>query len=252
MMEESLAPAAETVTEVLDLSAKQLSQEQLIALLGAAKKVSERDWLLMLVTFWHGLSASEAVSLTPENFADGRLIVQRLQQGFASRLKGSRRTVQPLVEHKVELLNERAAVKSWLAAHADERRLFPISRIQFYRRVRHYGRAAGLPRHLCHPHVLKRLIAPAVRVSRLAMRSIREEPHRKHGPEKSPFRETKAFQIGEEIGLLVAAGMPRSKARKTVADKYGFVYDTVRRYDQEFLRHRASEGPTENGVRQPD
>lgn len=140
-----------------------LSREQLLGLLAQAKAARERDWVLFLVAFWHGLRASEAVALTPENFVDGYLSVQRL--------KGSLRTVQPLVEDESELLNERAAVEAWLARHktlcpdAARRRLFPISRVQFYRLMRRYGRLAGLPQHLCHPHVLKHSIA---------MQSIRE------------------------------------------------------------------------------
>jgi len=141
-----------------------LSREQLLAVLGHAKAARERDWVLLLVSFWHGLRASEAIGLTPEHFTDGYLAVQRL--------KGSLRTVQPLVSDENELLNEREAVEAWLARHETAhggagraKRLFPISRVQFYRLMRRYGRLAGLPQHLCHPHVLKHSIA---------MQSIRE------------------------------------------------------------------------------
>jgi len=135
-----------------------LTREQLLALLAEAKAVREQDWVLFLVSFWHGLRASEAVSLTPENFTDGFLVVQRL--------KGSLRTIQPLVRHRNKLLDERAAVGQWLKRHwgrygksGRRRRLFPLTRIQFWRLARRYGRLAGLPQHLCHPHVLKHSIA---------------------------------------------------------------------------------------------
>jgi integrase len=141
-----------------------LSREQLVAVLREAKAARERDWVLLLVAFWHGLRASEAINLTPEHFADGFLTVQRL--------KGSMRTTQPLVEDENELLNERAAIETWLISHKTEnggdgrgKKLFPVSRFHFYRLMRRYGRAAGLPQHLCHPHVLKHSIA---------MQSIRE------------------------------------------------------------------------------
>jgi integrase len=141
-----------------------LTREQLVAVLREAKAARERDWVLLLVAFWHGLRASEAISLTPEHFADGYLSVQRL--------KGSMRTTQPLVEDENELLNERAAIEAWLSRHKTAnagngrgKRLFPVSRFHFYRLMRRYGRAAGLPQHLCHPHVLKHSIA---------MQSIRE------------------------------------------------------------------------------
>lgn len=135
-----------------------LTREQLVGLLGRAREKSARDWTLILVSFWHGLRASEAVSLTPRNFRDGFIEV--------ARLKGSMRTVQPLVENPNPLLDERAAVDGWLARHkalhagnGDGSRLFPISRSQFHRVMRTHGAAAGLPRHLLHPHVLKHSIA---------------------------------------------------------------------------------------------
>jgi len=135
-----------------------LTREQTISLLTCARAGRERDWILFLVSFWHGLRASEAVNLTPENFSDGYLNIQRL--------KGSLRTVQPLVGHELEILNEREAVESWLnghkAAHAGDgrlKRLFPVSRVQFFRLMRRYAAQAGLPRHLAHPHVLKHSIA---------------------------------------------------------------------------------------------
>lgn len=134
------------------------TRDGLLMLLAQAKAARERDWVLRLVSFWHGLRASEAIGLTPENFADGHLAVQRIG--------GSLPTVQPLASDPDELLNERAAVESWLERHRNahagdghSRRLFPISRIQFFRLMRHYGRAAGLPEGLCHPHVLRRSIA---------------------------------------------------------------------------------------------
>jgi integrase len=142
-----------------------LTREQLRGVLEQAKAARERDWVLLLVAFWHGLRASEAVNLTPEHFADGFLTVQRL--------KGSLKTVQPLVDDPDPLLNERAALETWLAKHSSrlahesngsglphqQKRLFPISRFAFYRLMRFYGRKAGLPKHLCHPHVLKHSIA---------------------------------------------------------------------------------------------
>jgi hypothetical protein len=54
------------------------------------------------------------------------------------------------------------------------------------------------------------------------------------------FPHTKAFQIGEEVGQLVAAGTSRTDGRKQIARKYGFEFDTVRRYDQRYLRQLTS------------
>lgn len=131
-----------------------LSIGQLREVLALAKAVSRRDWILLLITFWHGLRASEAISLTPQHFEDGFLTIQRL--------KGSLRTRQPLIRHDDPLLDERAAIENYLGQPGGRKgRLFPISRFRFYRLVRFYGSWAGLPRHLCHPHVLKHSIAIA-------------------------------------------------------------------------------------------
>jgi integrase len=141
---------------------KHLDRGQLVELLRQARARRERDWVLFLVSFWHGLRASEAVNLTPANFS----VTSTGTFLDVQRLKGSKRTVQRLFEDPDELLNERAAVEAWLGQHsarysaaARSQRLFQISRVQFYRLMRRYGRAAGLPDHLCHPHVLKHSIA---------------------------------------------------------------------------------------------
>ena len=68
------------------------TREQTIQLLARAKASRERDWVLFLVAFCHGLRASEAINLTPANFSDGYLGIKRL--------KGSKKTVQPLREER--------------------------------------------------------------------------------------------------------------------------------------------------------
>lgn len=180
-----------------------LTREQVIAVLSQAKAKRERDWVLLLVAFWHGLRASEAVSLTPEHFVDGYLTVQRL--------KGSMRTTQPLVEDDNELLNERAAIQAHITRHRElhggegrGQRLFPITRFQFYRLMRRYGRLAGLPQHLCHPHVLKHSIA---------MQSIREagiENVRQYLGHRSISSTGEYLKVGDaEASLAVVKGSKR-------------------------------------------
>lgn len=129
-----------------------LSQQQLLGLLAQAKATSVRDWILFLVSYWHGLRASEAVNLTAANFADGYLTIQRL--------KGSLRTRQPLVDHQNSLLNERTGMESWLSRRSTmPGPLFHTDRFGFYYLVRKHGASVGLPRHLCHPHIFKHSIA---------------------------------------------------------------------------------------------
>ncbi len=75
------------------------------------------------------------------------------------RLKGSLITTQPLIEHADPLLNEKAALQSFTAGMAAGQRIFPISRVQFFRIFRKLAAAAGLPEHKRHPHLLKHSIA---------------------------------------------------------------------------------------------
>jgi integrase/recombinase XerD len=130
------------------------TQDELLRLLAAAKAVRERDWLMILVAFWHGLRASEVTGLTPDNVRDGRLRVKRL--------KGRKKpitTTHPLVRHPEPLLDERDALIDFAAKSTPRRPIFGVRRKQFYNLVRKYGAIAGLPRDKCHPHALKHSIA---------------------------------------------------------------------------------------------
>jgi integrase len=127
-----------------------LSNEELLAVLRHARAKSERDWLMILVGYWHGLRASEVVGLTPDNFHDGKITVQRL--------KGSRKTTHPLREHADPLLNERQALFDLVAKLLPNQKLFPIGRVQFFRLFRKHATAAGVEKHKRHPHVLKHTI----------------------------------------------------------------------------------------------
>ena len=130
-----------------------LSREQLLGLLGEARKRSERDWLMFLVCYLHGLRISEALDLTPRDVRDGFITVQRL--------KGSLRTTQPLVAHENELLNEKLSLMNLCSMRRPDEPLFRFSctgtsrRVQAWRLIRRYGALAGIPEHLLHPHVLK-------------------------------------------------------------------------------------------------
>jgi integrase len=121
-----------------------LSKEQLAALVEAAGQSKNgnqlRDKLMILVTTCHGLRASEVISLTTASIVDGHLKVHRL--------KGSDTTVQPILPCEIELL-------AYAASLPDGARLFPVCRQTFYDIIQKYGKAAGVPSHLCHPHALK-------------------------------------------------------------------------------------------------
>jgi integrase len=130
---------------------KSLSKPELRAILVAAKAHRERDWLMVLVTFWHGLRASEVVGLTANSIQDGYLTVKRL--------KGSLKTVQPLISHEDPLFDEKSALFEYTRGMASVQKIFPIGRVQFWRVVAKHAAAAGLPKHKRFPHMLKHTIA---------------------------------------------------------------------------------------------
>lgn len=115
---------------------KSFTRIQLDTFLAVARKHSERDYLMFLVTFNHGLRVSETLALSRTNLVDGHLVVQRL--------KRSRKTTQPL------LANE----KSILDLQGDGL-FFPMTRMTFHRRMKQYGAEAGIPEFQCHAHALK-------------------------------------------------------------------------------------------------
>ena len=128
-----------------------LSKDQIHALLTHAKASRDRDWLMILVGFWHGLRASEVVAITAGSIVDAHLTVVRL--------KGSNKTVQPLVEHADPLLDEANGLFEYASEMHSNQKLFPISRVQFYRLFHRYALAAGIAKRNAHPHILKHSIA---------------------------------------------------------------------------------------------
>ena len=125
---------------------KSLSKEQLASLLAVARAHSERDYLMILVAYNHGLRASEVVTLTSASICDGFITVKRL--------KGSRSTTHRLFDSEASALTTLAAEK----AGANEP-LFNICRQHFWYLVQKHGKVAGIPKHLCHPHIAKHSIA---------------------------------------------------------------------------------------------
>jgi len=127
------------------------SRDEILALLRAARQVDERDWLMILVTFLHGLRVSETLGLKRDSVQGDILIV--------GRLKGSIRTKQPLLNHPDPLLSERQAMFELARKSNRNQKLFPMSRKTFWRRMQEYAAAAGLPKAKAHPHALKHSIA---------------------------------------------------------------------------------------------
>jgi type 1 fimbriae regulatory protein FimE len=130
---------------------KYLTREQVLDLLKAARQESERDFLMILLAYRHGLRASEVCGLTTRHFADGYITVRRL--------KGSLKTTHPLFSSDNPLLDEKAAVTEWLKTVPKGGQLFGITRQHFHRLFQAYCKAAGIPKPLAHPHVAKHSIA---------------------------------------------------------------------------------------------
>ncbi len=157
-----------------------LTQEELKAVL--AKVRDPLDKLMVLVTYWHGLRASETVHLTGAN----------IQGGFVSvkRLKGSYKTDQPYLEHADPELDESAALQAVAGLVKAREYLFPsrfclhcrkiksqhkadgtcrksktsftvthVGRHAFHQMFKRAAAKAGLPPHKRHPHILKHTCA---------------------------------------------------------------------------------------------
>jgi|SRR5579862_399680 len=125
-----------------------LEKHELLAVLKLAREHSELDWLLFTFQYIHALRISEALALTPENFDGGFVSVQRL--------KGSLKTVQPLVTHDEPLLSERPTIEALVATLRPGQRLFgTLTKQNANYRFGKYSRLAGLPKHKQHTHCLR-------------------------------------------------------------------------------------------------
>ncbi len=134
--------------------------EELLTVLRVARERRTRDWCMLLVAYRHGLRTTEVCGLKLSDLKDGVLSVQRL--------KGSRKTAQPLYPHGGEpLLDEVKALREWLRVRRDDGSgaLFTsqkggtLGRCQFFRIFQSLAKAAGLSADKRHPRVLKYSLA---------------------------------------------------------------------------------------------
>jgi integrase len=130
---------------------KSLSKAQLLMLLAAAKAHRERDWLLLLVCFWHGLRVSELVAFEKDAIAGGYLTIQRPD--------GSNRTRHMLVEHPEPLLDEKDTLVEF-AGQADLGvPVFNVCRRRVDQLMKRYCAEVGIPAHLAHAQTLRHTVA---------------------------------------------------------------------------------------------
>lgn len=170
---------------------KHFSESQLNQLLTVAKEHSERDYLMFLLAYNHGLRASEVVGpkgLRASNIQDGHIVVKRL--------KGSNKTIHPL------LLSERELVEQYILGRD---RLFPISRVQFWRLVKKYGKLAGIPAFLAHPHAFKHSIAHHT-IHRAGVHSVKTYLGHKSLASTGRYLELDDQQASEAVAVALGVG----------------------------------------------
>jgi integrase len=121
------------------------------------RKIKKRTKLVYQV---HVKEAILVDGLRPENFRRGYIYLDRLKGSDPVRDELSR---DPWLAPD---LIEKPIVEEFLRAHTAAHGgngagllLFPINRKTYWQRMQKYGLAAGIPEHLCHPHVLKHSVA---------------------------------------------------------------------------------------------
>jgi len=108
---------------------KYWTPEELLNVLAAARKVSARNHLIVLLAYKHGLRASEVARLRVKDVANGRL--------DCARLKGSLHTNRPLESNDNVLLDEKRALIAYLSERpTDESPFLFISRVSAMARQR--------------------------------------------------------------------------------------------------------------------
>lgn len=135
-----------------------LTKGELLAVLTHARKTNVRDWALLVITYAHGLRASEVANLKTSDLRDGVLHVKRC--------KGSRSSEQPIsVQRGTPVVSESAALKRWLDVrpqYPGDNSLFPsqkgvggLCREHVTRIFRRHAEAVGLDESKRFIHILK-------------------------------------------------------------------------------------------------
>jgi type 1 fimbriae regulatory protein FimB len=139
-----------------------LSPDELLRVLRVAKQDSIRNWCMILMSYRHGLRASEVCTLRRGD------VDLKASSIMVHRLKGSLKTQQPLYPHKGQpLLDEVKALKLYLAERSESGSdaLFVsakgshLDRSAWNRIFKSIAEQAGLPPEKRHCHVLKHSLA---------------------------------------------------------------------------------------------
>ena len=169
-----------------------LTTTEILAVLRIAKARSARDHAAILMTYRHGMRASEVCGL---KLAD---LDMKNRQVEIKRVKGSLRTVQPLAEHAGNnraLFDEVRVLKAYLAERKEDGSGFlflsqkgsALTTTQFYRIFRNIALAAGIAPEKAHPHSLKHSRCTNLIASGVNLMEVRQlvghEVHRLNGAE---------------------------------------------------------------------
>jgi type 1 fimbriae regulatory protein FimB len=148
--------SADELLKVLRVARDKSPRERVV------KKHSLRDWCMILLSYRHGLRASEVCGLRLRD------VDMKASSITVARLKGSLKTQQPLYPHKGQpLLDEVKALKAYLAVRPQtgSDALFVsgkgshIDRSAWNRIFKAIAEEAELPPEKCHCHVLKHSLA---------------------------------------------------------------------------------------------
>ena len=173
-----------------------LSKPELLSLLAAARAHKERDFLMILVAYYHGLRASEVIAIKKHDIKNDGLDVQRL--------KGSEHTEQKLFVHENPLLNERQALIDFSLNMRPNQKLFPVTRKTFQRIVARHAETAKLPENKRHPHMLKHTIGTEIYEKTKDLRLVRTHlGHRRESSSLVYAGRATAQAAGVQVQALV-------------------------------------------------
>jgi integrase len=101
-----------------------------------------RKWALALrMLRLYGMRVTELLSLTPANFRNGEMVIQRLKKGRLTR----QHIASEIREELMALIDQRAP----------NARLFPYTRMGMYEALQDAGRRANVDLRVCHPHAFR-------------------------------------------------------------------------------------------------
>lgn len=136
-----------------------LSERELVAVLKQSRATSARDWAMTLLSWRHGMRASEitGLKLNDVNMKTGEIVIRRAKRSLVSHHHLERVAGHPETDEKASLrayFRERPASDSEYVFLSRKRKT-QMTTVQWFRRFQAIARAAGIIDGRAHPHVLK-------------------------------------------------------------------------------------------------